>query len=327
MAIPPPANYCIPTTQYELKPVREKPERMQIVGQRFGVDSDIYKRIQKAEDCTCRIAYLGQVPKGMIVIADTPKEKVDANVKYLSLKIYALSLFSSELGIGSSLLQFAKVRAAAKNADAMHATIKQSDQGKLQAFLQNGFQLKGTSATGECALLALLKPQIAKPVMPPLLPLPSATAQTNKPATTMTEQDYLPMPLKIEYLNLIKQGKKTVEGRLNKGVFGKARMGNRFCFYSGDQKVYCKVKDVQTFRSFRDMLQTVGIEKCLPGVNNLDVGVSMYDRIPGYAAGAAQFGVVALHLEVEPSPNLNQQSSQSTLDRRRQREDDNRYYM
>eukprot|EP00973_Karenia_brevis_P066756 9281355-Karenia_brevis.AAC.1 len=49
------------------------------------------------------------------------------------------------------------------------------------------------------------------------------------------------------------------------------------------------------------MLHTLGVENCLPGVADVRTGVAVYHKFRGYAAKAAQHGVVAWEIRIEKS--------------------------
>jgi ASC-1-like (ASCH) protein len=44
------------------------------------------------------------------------------------------------------------------------------------------------------------------------------------------------------------------------------------------------------------MLQDLGVENCLPGIKDVDAGVTLYHGFPGYAEKEQQFGVIAMEL-------------------------------
>ncbi len=103
-------------------------------------------------------------------------------------------------------------------------------------------------------------------------------------------------PLKQQYLAQIASGQKTVEGRINTGVFKKFNAGDTVSFYSGSSKVSCQITKIETFNSFKAMLETCGVQKCLADVRSLETAVQIYDNIPGYREKASKFGVLAIHI-------------------------------
>ena len=64
----------------------------------------------------------------------------------------------------------------------------------------------------------------------------------------------------------IMKGRKTIEGRLNKGVFKKLKNGDDIKFCNGDDMIEGKVININKCNSFRDMLTNEEINKILPDV-------------------------------------------------------------
>ena len=64
----------------------------------------------------------------------------------------------------------------------------------------------------------------------------------------------------------IMKGRKTIEGRLNKGVFKKLKNGDDIKFCNGDDMIEGKVININKYNSFRDMLTNEEINKILPDV-------------------------------------------------------------
>ena len=67
------------------------------------------------------------------------------------------------------------------------------------------------------------------------------------------------------FRNIVK-GRKTIEGRLNKGVFKKLKNGDDIKFCNGDDMIEGKVININKYNSFRDMLTNEEINKILPDV-------------------------------------------------------------
>ncbi|WP_059360213.1 ASCH domain-containing protein [Parachlamydia acanthamoebae] len=111
-----------------------------------------------------------------------------------------------------------------------------------------------------------------------------------------------------KYLDLIRSGQKTVEGRINSGAFKCARIGDRITFYCrSSAPVQCLITDVNTYPSFKEMLVKEGLKACLPDVTDLSKGIEIYEKIPGYKERASQHGVIALKVSLEvPNEQPNQ---------------------
>jgi len=106
------------------------------------------------------------------------------------------------------------------------------------------------------------------------------------------------MGLEEEYLNLIKEGKKTVEGRVKDDKRVRIKPGDKILF---NRRLLVKVIDVREYDSFEEMLREEGLENVLPNVDSIEEGVEIYRRF--YSSGKEKmFGVLAI--EIEPIMDL-----------------------
>lgn len=108
---------------------------------------------------------------------------------------------------------------------------------------------------------------------------------------------FFPMTLKNQYLQMIKRGEKTIEGRINNGIFATRKVGDCFRFYNQNDSVNCEITKVATYKSFKDMLEKEGYKSLVPNERSLEAAINAYTKIPGYADKAAKFGVIALHIK------------------------------
>lgn len=115
-----------------------------------------------------------------------------------------------------------------------------------------------------------------------------------------------------KYIELIRSGKKTVEGRINKGSFVFAKVGDSISFYTyqGD-RISCRITGVNTYSNFREMLKQEGVSNCLPGVVDIEEGVKTYHAIPNYEQNAKKYGVVALKILLEKSFSKKRKNEES----------------
>ena len=89
------------------------------------------------------------------------------------------------------------------------------------------------------------------------------------------------MKVREPWFSLIKVGKKKVEGRLNKGLFSKLNIGDTLVFTNNEienlsRECKVKVKNIINYQTFYNYLKTEKLKNCLPGIDNLDDGVSIY---------------------------------------------------
>lgn len=99
----------------------------------------------------------------------------------------------------------------------------------------------------------------------------------------------------------IKNGKKTVEGRINDGKFKFFKSGDTLKIINNkntNERVLCKIVDVVRYSNFKDMLTYEGVDKCLPGIRKISEGVNIYHGISDYEERAKKFGVLAIRLKL-----------------------------
>ena len=82
------------------------------------------------------------------------------------------------------------------------------------------------------------------------------------------------------WFTLIKIGAKKCEGRLNKGDFFEMKKGDNIIFTNNDfdfsRSFHCKITSVHNYISFEKYSDIETLEKCLPGIDTIDEGVSIY---------------------------------------------------
>jgi ASC-1-like (ASCH) protein len=107
------------------------------------------------------------------------------------------------------------------------------------------------------------------------------------------------LPLKMNYLKMILDGRKTVEGRVNTGLPARTRVNDTILFFSGDVCCLTQVVEKRQFSTFRAMLDHYGITTCLPDfTGDLSAAERLYRSFPGYAQKERDFGVLGLKLRV-----------------------------
>lgn len=129
-------------------------------------------------------------------------------------------------------------------------------------------------------------------------PTSSSSAAAATPPTGSRFSRTTKCTLKQPYLGQIQRGLKTVEGRINTGMFRNIKAGEMIEFFNHNAKVLCKIVKINRYASFEEMLTQEGVAPCLPNTSSLSEGVRIYDNIPGYNERAKQFGVLAIHLSL-----------------------------
>lgn len=84
------------------------------------------------------------------------------------------------------------------------------------------------------------------------------------------------------WFSLIATGQKKVEGRLNRGFFATMKKGSHVTFVNHQlgfrRACYCCVTSVKDYPSFAEYLDAEGLDRCLPTVQTIAEGVSVYRR-------------------------------------------------
>ena len=113
-----------------------------------------------------------------------------------------------------------------------------------------------------------------------------------------------------KYLEQIRSGLKTIEGQPGTDKFKRWNAGEliRFVPTRGRGRIepcLMEITKIQRFpRGFRQMLEQVGVKKCLPHLkdNDIDRGVREYHSFGNYKKQAATVGAVAFTLSRWRSP-------------------------
>lgn len=80
------------------------------------------------------------------------------------------------------------------------------------------------------------------------------------------------------WFSLIFDGKKTIEGRPNKGIFKELKDGQTVTFFNKDlhKQYQVVVEEKHEYETFEDMIKTEGLENVLPNVETVSDGVNVY---------------------------------------------------
>lgn len=82
------------------------------------------------------------------------------------------------------------------------------------------------------------------------------------------------------WFSLIKLGIKKCEGRLNKGDFYEIKKDDYILFENNDfdfpRSFRCKITSINNYTSFENYLKNETLEKCLPGIETIEEGTSIY---------------------------------------------------
>lgn len=118
----------------------------------------------------------------------------------------------------------------------------------------------------------------------------------NKKTKKMTGIDTV-INVQNPWFTHIKQGRKTIEGRLNKGQFAQLKVGQIVMWENAGQKVKTKLVRIEKYNTFSDMLVNEGLRHAVPGKETLKDGVDVYRGFYSEAK-EAEFGVLAIEVKL-----------------------------
>lgn len=101
------------------------------------------------------------------------------------------------------------------------------------------------------------------------------------------------------YFTFLKNGQKTIEGRLQKGKYSLIKPGDYITVYNKDETDHVEtiVVDVRKYRSIAEMLKTEQLKKMLPDVKTVDEGMQRYRDI--YTKeDEEKYGAVAIEIKL-----------------------------
>jgi ASC-1-like (ASCH) protein len=78
------------------------------------------------------------------------------------------------------------------------------------------------------------------------------------------------------WFSLIREGKKSVEGRKNTHSYRKLKVGDTINFINGTEQFLAEVLEVRHYPSLEEYFQDATLEKALPGVTSLEEGKNIY---------------------------------------------------
>ncbi len=80
------------------------------------------------------------------------------------------------------------------------------------------------------------------------------------------------------WFSLIKNKKKRIEGRLNKGLFASLKKGDTITIINNnsDDKINAKIKKIKKYETFEEYLSQEGLKRTLPGIKTIKEGCDVY---------------------------------------------------
>lgn len=107
--------------------------------------------------------------------------------------------------------------------------------------------------------------------------------------------------LYAKYIEYIRTGEKTSEGRCDTKMFQPIEVGDTIKFYSSKENfVIVQVLAKNKYKTFGDLVKGEGVQALIPDLKATDVekATKIYHSIPGYTKKEGRFGVVAFQIKV-----------------------------
>jgi ASC-1-like (ASCH) protein len=125
----------------------------------------------------------------------------------------------------------------------------------------------------------------------------SSKGSTKKEMSKFSVKDTIVVGMREPWMSLVKSGVKTVEGRLDYGIFSKIKEGNVITWKNSKDEVKTKVLRVTKYDTFSDMCYKEKYWKVIPGASSFKCALDVYHKI-FKKQQESRYGVVALELEV-----------------------------
>ena len=106
------------------------------------------------------------------------------------------------------------------------------------------------------------------------------------------------MKLSKPWFDLVKSGKKNVEGRIYDEKRQKLKVGDHIEFSnsSGNNKFKKKIIKLKTYDNFEKAIKDAKLKNILPGIKTYTEGVKVYHNIPEFKEKSKKFGVLNIYL-------------------------------
>lgn len=99
------------------------------------------------------------------------------------------------------------------------------------------------------------------------------------------------------WFSYIKNKKKVIEGRLNKGVFSTLNKGDIIIFVNNDKQIKVKIRKITKYNSFKEYLTQEGLKRTLPNINSIEDGCNIYYKY--YTKEQEnEFKILAIHIKI-----------------------------
>lgn len=122
-------------------------------------------------------------------------------------------------------------------------------------------------------------------------------------------EEYKQMYVKDPWFTYIKEGRKTIEGRLNRGRAKRMKKNDKLVLINRKTKKRVKVSVMATrkYDSIKAMIEKEGLEKVLPETRTVEEGVAIYREFYPEEK-EKEFGVIAIEVKVMESRTENERN-------------------
>jgi len=100
------------------------------------------------------------------------------------------------------------------------------------------------------------------------------------------------------YFSFVKNGQKTIEGRIAKDKYKNIKVDDHFIVHNDDETDFVEVKiiGIRKYPSIKELLEHEDLQKILPNAKSIDEGIETYKKF--YTAEhEKEFGVVAIEIK------------------------------
>ena len=102
------------------------------------------------------------------------------------------------------------------------------------------------------------------------------------------------------WFSLIKNGEKTVEGRLDKGDWGRMEEREKIIFFNNNEEFKVRINSIKKYKSIEKMIISEKLKNILPGIRTIKEGVKIYEDPPINFNEEKQkmYGVIAIKFTI-----------------------------
>jgi ASC-1-like (ASCH) protein len=99
------------------------------------------------------------------------------------------------------------------------------------------------------------------------------------------------------WFQYIKDKKKQIEGRLNKGIFKSFVKGEKIKIKNNNDYIIAKIKKIRKYSSFEEYLTQEGLRRTLPHIKSIEKGCNIYYQF--YTKEQEkEYGIIAIEIKI-----------------------------